>query len=90
MGQYGRPPLATAGPLVNLCGHDPPTSQTDGQMDRQSERDDMRSEDRGSRGKNLGKHRRINSVRSIESIGNYCLRSIVKGGLNRFRVYDLF
>jgi len=29
MGQYGRPNLALAGLLVNLCGHDPPTLQTD-------------------------------------------------------------
>jgi len=41
--------------IFNLCGHDPPTSQTDGQTDGQT--DDMRSQDRAlhysaSRGKN--------------------------------------
>jgi len=29
--------------IFNLCGHDPPTSQTDGQTDRET--DDMRSQD---------------------------------------------
>jgi len=30
--------------IFNLCGHDPPTSQTDGQIDGQT--DDMWSQDR--------------------------------------------
>ena len=34
-GEYGRPPIALAGLLVNLCGHDPPTLQTD--TDRQTD-----------------------------------------------------
>jgi len=32
--------------IFNLCGHDPPTPQTDRQTDRQRRTDDMRSQDR--------------------------------------------
>ena len=45
--------------IFNLCGHDPPTSQTDRQTDRRT--DDMRSQDysasRGKKKKHLLKNR---------------------------------
>jgi len=50
---------AISSKIFNLCGHDPPTSQTDRQTDGQTDgqTDDMRSQDRAlhysaSRGKN--------------------------------------